>query len=293
MKVQIPNYDISYFDEYHQEGLLVSRFGSYARKHQHLHKAHRHSFYHLVFFLQAAGSHTIDFVNYPLQDGVMYFMAPGQVHSWSFDGEPEGYIVNFPADYYSRFLQNTAYLEQFGVFDADSGKQVIQVDQPMQQKLSSLFEEMLAESKEPGAFHADLVRILLMEVCIWASRLSGIVSESNPSYGQRLLKNFRALIDRHFREQKFPHQYASQLYITPNHLNALCNELTGKSAGTLIRERCLLEAKRMLVNADTSISAIAEALAFTDQSYFGRFFKRHEGISPEKFRKKLQQQTHG
>ncbi|WP_129717909.1 AraC family transcriptional regulator [Pedobacter sp. SYP-B3415] len=293
MKVQIPNYDISHFDEYRQDGLLVSRFGSYARRHQHLHQAHRHSFYHLVFFTRASGSHTIDFVNYPLSDGVVYFMAPGQVHSWSFDGEPEGFIVNFASDYYSRFLQNPAYLENFGIFDPGSGKQVVETDEALRNKLTVLFEQMLDESKDTQVFHADLVRLLLLEICIWVSRAAGAAVENNPSYGQRLLKNFRQLIDAHFREQKFPHQYAAQLYITPNHLNALCNELTGKSAGTLIRERCLLEAKRMLVNADLSIAGIAAELHFADQSYFGRFFKRHEGVSPEKFRKHLQQQTHG
>ena len=82
-----------------------------------------------------------------------------------------------------------------------------------------------------------------------------------------------------------PKQYAALLYITPNHLNALCNDFLGVSAGVLIRERVILEAKRLLINLDLLISEVAAKLNFDDQSYFIKFFKKHEGLTPEKFRK--------
>ncbi|PTS97440.1 AraC family transcriptional regulator, partial [Pedobacter sp. HMWF019] len=79
--------------------------------------------------------------------------------------------------------------------------------------------------------------------------------------------------------------------ITPNHLNALCNDLLGKSAGEIIRERVILEAKRLLINLDLSVAEIAERLNFSDQSYFIKFFKKYEEITPEKFRKHNTQQN--
>ena len=82
-----------------------------------------------------------------------------------------------------------------------------------------------------------------------------------------------------------PKQYAELLYITPNHLNALCNDFLGVSAGTLIRDRVILEAKRLLINLDLMVAEIADRLNFSDQSYFIKFFKKYEGITPEKFRK--------
>ena len=62
------------------------------------------------------------------------------------------------------------------------------------------------------------------------------------------------------------------------------NQIIGKSAGAMIRERIMLEAKRMLVNSDLMISQIAAALQFEDNAYFTRFFKKHLGTSPEAFR---------
>jgi len=63
--------------------------------------------------------------------------------------------------------------------------------------------------------------------------------------------------------------------------------LTGRSAGELIRDRILLEAKRLLINARMSISEIAGELEFSDNSYFTKFFKKYEGVTPDAFKKQF------
>jgi len=102
-----------------------------------------------------------------------------------------------------------------------------------------------------------------------------------------LLRNFRRLIDQHYLSIKLPKEYADLLYVTPNHLNALCQDLLGKTAGELIRDRILLGAKRLLTNADMTVAEIAYNLNFQDNSYFNRFFKKYVGITPDDFRKQL------
>ncbi len=61
--------------------------------------------------------------------------------------------------------------------------------------------------------------------------------------------------------------------------------LLGKTAGELIRDRVLLEAKRLLTNGDMSITELAYDLNFQDNSYFNRFFKKYADVTPEEFRK--------
>lgn len=86
---------------------------------------------------------------------------------------------------------------------------------------------------------------------------------------------------------RLPKEYAALLYVTPNYLNAFCRHMLGKSAGEIIRNRVLLEAKRLLINADMSIAAIAYQLNFADNSYFTKFFKKYAGVTPEEFRKNI------
>ena len=86
---------------------------------------------------------------------------------------------------------------------------------------------------------------------------------------------------------KLPKEYARLLYITPNHLNAVTQDVLGVTAGDIIRERIVLEAKRLLTNADMDVNQIADDLNFQDNSYFTRFFKKYVGVTPEQFRKTI------
>jgi len=112
-----------------------------------------------------------------------------------------------------------------------------------------------------------------------------VVDVGGNKINHTLLRNFMDLIEVHFKSLKLPKDYAALLYITPNHLNAVTKEQLGYSAGELIRNRVLLEAKRLLVVKNYSIAEIAYELNFSDASYFTKFFKKAVGCTPEDFKK--------
>jgi len=286
MKSSIPVYDIQNFSAYKNDGILVNRFGHYAKQHQHLHNAHRHSFYHLVFFTKGSGKQQIDFKTFDVSPNMIYFMIPGQVHSWDFESEPDGYLINFSTSYFSSLLLKQEYLDKFSFFSGRPEEQVLILDEATSEKIALIFEDILKEGETAQTINDDLVRILLLQILIEVARttLSKNHQELNP-YNHTILKNFQQLIEQNFTKLRLPKQYAELLYITPNHLNALCNDFLATSAGKLIRDRILLEAKRLLINLDLRVSEIAEKLNFEDQSYFVKFFKKYEGTTPDKFRK--------
>ncbi|MBB2145308.1 helix-turn-helix domain-containing protein [Pedobacter sp. LMG 31464] len=284
MKNDIPIYDIQNLKAYKHDGIFVSRFGHYSKQHEHLHSAHRHTFFHLVFFTEGSGNQHIDFKEFDVKPGLIYFMIPGQVHSWSFDTEPDGYIINFSADYLSSFLLKPDYLETFSFFNGQPDSQVIELPAEVQHTITSIFEDILKEGQIEQPVNDDLVKTQLIRLFIEVARTNSATQKTN-SYNHTLLKNFRNLIEKNYAQLRLPKQYAELLYITPNHLNALCNDFLGISAGALIRDRVVLEAKRLLINLDLRVSEIADKLNFADQSYFIKFFKKYEGITPEKFRK--------
>jgi len=283
-----------------RRGLLISRFGPYVDKHyQQLHAAHRHSFYHLVLFTRGGGTHTIDFVTYPVEPGQIYFMIPGMVHSWHFEGEVDGYIVHFNEELFTSFLEDGGYLERFHFFAGNSEEGVCTLSDSALATVVGLFESMLEagralkaeEGKWSGGrpnyeMELDMIRIRLLELFITVERFDTRVKASNlPPQKLALVRAFKQLIDKRFRELKLPKEYAELLHVTPNHLNAVCQDLVGKTAGDLIRDRVVLEAKRLLVNADLSITQIAYELNFADGSYFTKFFRKYAGVTPEEFRR--------
>jgi len=288
-----PVYDICTLSDFRQDDILVSRFAPYLNHHKNLHAAHRHTFYHVVFFTDGAGSHTIDFENFVVKPNQIYFMIPGQVHSWSFEGFTDGYIINFSDSFFQSFLLNASYLEKFPFFSGDVNEAVINLPQNLHLQIKNLFEEIIKEWENSPMQTTDLMRVLMLQVFILINRFSaGSGSKGPASYNQTLLKNFQKLIEVHYKNLKLPKDYAELLYITPNHLNAICKDLLGLQAGELIRNRTMLEAKRMLTNQQLTITEIAFELNFSDNSYFTKFFKKTEGVTPEEFRKNILNQNH-
>lgn len=288
-KKQIPVYDICSLNRVgnQDDHFLADRFADYLHRHyDHLHFPHRHSFYHLVLFTKGGGSHTIDFDQFPVKPYQIYFMIPGQVHSWDFTGVTDGYIVNFSTDFFKSFLQNQHYLDQFDFFNGISEEGVRQLPPTRHKEVVNLFESILAVSSDEGRHRFDRIRLLLLQLFIQIDNVQR-PPDSRPVAPQKqlLLKSFRRLIDTHYRTMRLPREYADLLYVTPNHLNALVQDLLGKTAGELIRDRILLEAKRLLVNAEMTVTEVAYELNFEDNSYFNRFFKKYTGLTPEEFRK--------
>ena len=288
-----PVYDICTLTGNGTNDVLISRFAPYLAHHKNLSAAHRHSFYHLVFFTEGAGTHAIDFEEFDVKPGQIYFMIPGQVHSWSFQGFTDGYVINFSPDFFQPFLLNPVYAQSFPFFRGDVKTSVINLPVDLQKDVRDIFEKILTEAGSNDQSAANMIRVLMMQLFILVSRCAPRETPQGPGgYNQTLVRNFQKLIDEHYSRLKLPKDYAEMLYITPNHLNAACKDILALSAGDVIRNRLILEAKRLLTNPNLNINEIAFDLNFNDNSYFTKFFKKAEGKTPEEFRKHLLNYNH-
>lgn len=286
-KDTIPTIDISKLDSNAPSDVLVSRFAPYLNQHHRtLDIAHRHNFYHLVFFTQGSGSHTIDFTTFPLVPNQIYFMVPGQVHSWSFEGQIDGYVANFTDSLFQSFLLKGSYLENFSFFGGIAANGVINLGPELGSEVKVIFEKLIQRAHK-GPLALDMIRVLLLEMFILIDQNTlSDKAQSIPHYNYTLLSNYQKLIERNYINLRLPKDYAELLFVTPNHLNALCKAHLGMQAGELIRNRIILEAKRLLINLTLSVSQIAYSLNFNDNSYFTKFFRKHTGLTPEEFRRK-------
>jgi AraC family transcriptional activator of pobA len=293
MKNTFPIYDICDISEFKRDDILISRFSPYLKSHKNLALPHKHTFYHVVLFTEGAGTHAIDFNNFPVKPYQIYFMVPGQAHSWSFEGEVDGYIINFSVPFFQSFLLRPDYLEDLPFFSGTTDHAVINIPQPLQQRITQLFEAIIHESEINEKGGLDMVRALILQAFILISRLSlDSGTKNTANYNYTLVKNFQKLVEKNFAQFKLPKDYAELLYITPNHLNAMCKDMLGIPAGEVIRNRIVLEAKRLLINLDLSVTEIAYGLNFADNSYFTKFFKKQVGLTPEDFRNHTLTHTH-
>lgn len=146
-----------------------------------------------------------------------------------------------------------------------------------------LYEEgFLAREGYKLAMRGYLVLIAIEIVRLAASRArtgTMTLTSADPT-----VEALRRLVDEYFRKQRLLGFYADKMAMTPDRLNDHVKRATGVTAGHLIRQRVLTEAKRQLVFTAQPIHEIAYDLAFSDPSHFARFFRKQTGTTPQDFR---------
>ena len=101
-----------------------------------------------------------------------------------------------------------------------------------------------------------------------------------------IFKSFVSLVHEHCASQREVSFYADKLCISTKYLTGICKAVTGDSAKKIIDDFAILEIKVLLQSTELTVQEIADRLHFPDQSYLGRYFKRHEGISPKEYQNK-------
>lgn len=101
-----------------------------------------------------------------------------------------------------------------------------------------------------------------------------------------IFKSFVSLVHEHCASQREVSFYADKLCISTKYLTGICRAVTGDSAKKIIDDFAILEIKVLLQSTELTVQEIADRLHFPDQSYLGRYFKRHEGISPKEYQNK-------
>jgi AraC family transcriptional activator of pobA len=128
---------------------------------------------------------------------------------------------------------------------------------------------------------------LLNALCVQIARLSKAQSNTVPKGNTRKVaqvEKFRALVEQNYKKHWPITNYAEQMGITSGQLTRLCREELGLSSMDVTNARLVHEAQRDLVYTTASIKQLSFSLGFADETYFGRFFRKHTGVSPREFR---------
>ncbi|MGB8320444.1 MAG: ATP-binding protein [Ignavibacteriaceae bacterium] len=110
------------------------------------------------------------------------------------------------------------------------------------------------------------------------------------SVDQAFLEKTIKVIEQNFEDPQFSHEkLADEVNMSISQLNRKLNALVAQSAGRLIRSLRLQRAADLLRQNADSVAGICYKVGFNDQGYFSRVFKRQFGVSPNAYRKKMQE----
>ncbi|MES2514327.1 MAG: helix-turn-helix transcriptional regulator [Bacteroidota bacterium] len=248
--------------------------------------AHRHTYYEILVFVEGAGTQMIDFEVQDLKPNSIHFISPGQVHALNRMKEAEGYVVNFTKEFMLLNGGNMLLLNDFAFFSR-ANKHVVKIPADEFSEILVIIKQMLnkkiGSSPLKESVLAAYVNLLLIKYK--ALFINSSKHKQTDESGKELIQRFNNLLEESFIVAHNVTYYAEKLNFSPNYLSSLLKKLTGKTAGDLIQQRLLLEAKRMLLHSSITIKEIAYLLNFNDPPYFTRFFKSNTGYTPETFRR--------
>lgn len=249
---------------------------------------HRHDFYQIVWMTRGSGPHVIDSVDYPVRKNSLYFLSPGQVHSLGLSRDATGYVMNFSAEFFLLRPQDKDSLNQIPFFAIDHAKCALYVSDEQAEALREVMNRIEEEyyARQPG--YQDILRLYLHAFLMLARRFSSSLEEKRVALREYVLtRKFRMLVEDRFLTLTSAREYSELLNVTERHLSEAARKATGSTANEIIRERLMLEAKRMLIHSGLNISQIAHRLNFDDPAYFSRFFKKHTGLTPGDYKKQF------
>lgn len=132
----------------------------------------------------------------------------------------------------------------------------------------------------------NLLRCIMLNIYDKLKRKGKLDSDTFHTRKEEIYSNFISLIMENAQRHREVSYYAGKLCISTRHLSSITKDVAGETPKQTIDEFLITEIKLMLTFSEMNIQQIADYLHFPDQSYFGRFFKRFTGMSPQSYRKK-------
>lgn len=192
-------------------------------------------------------------------------------------------IIFFKPQFFLHNQANVFFLSQYDFFE-NSEMHVFNLEKKNKIKFEQIFS-LLRQSLDNNSAHQSSIFRGYLYILIYELDLIKKIS-SDDSVQNPLFRKFKELLYKEFINQRSVQYYADTLNVTRKYLSEVIKNNSGKTASEWIDDIVVLEAKVLLQNKDLTISQISDTLNFPNQSGFGRFFKKCEGISPLEYRRK-------
>lgn len=244
-----------------------------------LNDVHRHDFFEIFLLRTGRGNHMIDLMSHRFEGPCLHLVSPGQVHRLARSADTDGLVVMFKEDVDFGLINSSR-----DVLFSPAGSTVEVLSEQQLTSIEELLGSIRKELEEGDEVLAVSYLGILLKKCVgWF----GIGKQMRPE--KDMVVQFLRLLDKRFAEVSRVSEYADLLNVTAGHLSDLVKERLGRSCGQMIKERRLLEAKRLLLHSDMSVKEIAYSLSMDDPAYFTRVFKKDVGEAPGDYRKSIRE----
>lgn len=243
-----------------------------------------------IVFVKAGGHAVIDFKAYDLEQDALFFVNAGQYHL--FDESCTGTLLYYNRDFYCVEIHDKEVACDGILFHNVYEIPVILMPQEASLGMQNLISSIKTELESEESSMEEMLRIFLKQIIIKATRLWKKEHQAASEEARQEIefsRHFSQLVEWHYTRYHTVAEYAELLSITPKALNKRLTRYTDTAPNDIIKNRIILEAKRLLAHTVLSVKEIGYKLGYDDTSYFIRLFSKQAETTPQAFRSQYQQ----
>jgi AraC family transcriptional activator of pobA len=259
----------------------------------------RRDFYKIMLVTGGTGIVTIGINTYYIDQATIIFVHPNDIFSWK-DLSPQltAQYFLFKNQFIAGHPQFKAMLDRFGIFHEKS-KAVVALRAEDVPTISQYFEKVSAEEQLDHLYRNDTIQALLQLLIVEIMKAAHFPEPDEIGAEYLHIHNFFKLLEKETADINYlspiriktAKEFAQDLDMHPNYLNAILKKYTGQNVSALIRNRLLEESMNFLLHTNWSLQNISYCIGFADQPNFTLFFKRNTGLTPADYRKKFNAQA--
>lgn len=261
-------------------------------KHDWTIRAHRHRRLGQLFLFRTPGVKlSLGEVELCTTQPTILVAAPGQVHGFRFPEDVVGDVLSVRMSEMPPRLQ-----ELFGRFQEPT--RAIFPEQEIKQfdVIAALFGQLEKIYRSTSRNRSDIMFALVDLILLYLaeeqhSSLATLSKQSANGRGRQhqQAEAFCTELEKCFDQPLSVAEYGDRIGLSAPHLTRICRDVLGAPPNALVRQRRMLEAKRLLEYSTLSINDIALRCGFKDPGFFSRAFKSQVGITANAYRAKLDQ----
>lgn len=264
---------------------VISIAATVVKHHDTIAIPHRAEFYHIFWVQKGTAEYFIDFEPVKVTGPSFLFVNKDRVQAIDTGSKHDGKLLLFTDNFFGKTEEDAKYLHSTILFNDLLDIPIISVaSSPSLQVIFNAIETEL--TKDNDDYHYHLLHNLLHNLLLLAERERRKQGFKEISKGADLDYTvlFRDLLAAQFKTLKSVSGYASQMNISEKRLTNATSKTMGKSPKTIIDERVMLEAKRLLTHTHLSIKEIGYDLGFEEPTNFIKYFRKHTEKTPIEFR---------
>ena len=243
---------------------------------------HFHDFEELIIISSGKLKHYIDFRAEELAGSFACYVSMGKMHRLEPSVDLRGWVVNYKTEFipdsklsfYSNFFSFTnVLLEEKGNLSC----------------FLSICEVINAEYRNDNPDYTTIRHLVNGLISMFDTQLKrNIPADDDTKIPQiTAFNNFLKILESNFRRDVGVSFYSDKMNMSERNLNLICRNNFQKSVSEIIETRKLIEAKRMLLYTEKSISEIGFELGYNEKSYFTRVFRSRMDITPSRYREMI------